>query len=90
MPLTKTAKVRMRITPDIAREVQALADLEHRDIQDQYRCLIAEALQARKVRVHGTVAERRRAMPQVAAEAELPMTPIAANRRTAPQEKLAG
>ena len=45
MAFTKSERVLMRVTEDMAREVRALADLEHRTIQDQYRFLISTALQ---------------------------------------------
>jgi hypothetical protein len=44
----KTERVLMRVSEDMEREVRALAELEHRPIQDQYRALIAEALQQRR------------------------------------------
>lgn len=48
----RTERVLMRVTPDMASEVRALAELEHRTIQDQFRFLIASALQQRSLH-HG-------------------------------------
>jgi hypothetical protein len=48
MAFTKSERVLMRVTEDMAREVRALADLEHRTIQDQFRFLISTGLQQSK------------------------------------------
>lgn len=88
-PQTKTEKMHLRLTEDIAREVRALADLEHRPVQDQMRFLIVLGLQTAKVLVHGHDAERRRTVtPDDSVrgmQGELPLTPIAAKRRPMPQ-----
>ena len=55
MAFTKSERVLMRVTEDMAREVRALADLEHRTIQDQYRFLISTALQHNKLAGKGRV-----------------------------------
>jgi hypothetical protein len=88
MQQTKTEKLHIRLTEDVARQVRAIADLEHRPIQDQLRFLIVMGLQALRAEVHGNGdASRRTATPDAAERAsrpELPMPPIAAKRRTAP------
>jgi hypothetical protein len=55
MAFTKSDRVLMRVTEDMAREVRALAELEHRTIQDQYRFLISTALQQGKLAGKGRV-----------------------------------
>lgn len=46
-------KTHMRVTEDMAQQVSALAALEHRPIQDQYRFLVALALQILRSRSNG-------------------------------------
>ena len=41
----KTERMLLQLSDDMARSVRALAELEHRTIQDQFRFLIANALQ---------------------------------------------
>jgi len=41
----KTERMLLRVSEDMARSVRAMAELEHRSIQDQFRFLIASALQ---------------------------------------------
>ena len=43
---TKTARMLLRVTEEMAREVRLLAELEHRTIQDTFRFLIARGLHA--------------------------------------------
>ncbi len=44
MAFTKTERMRLRVTEDMLREIRALADLQHRSIQDQARYLMAIGL----------------------------------------------
>lgn len=62
-----TAKMHIRLTEDVARQVRAIADLEHRPIQDQLRFLIVLGLQAVRDRVEGNGSENRRTLPLPAA-----------------------
>jgi hypothetical protein len=55
MAFTKTERVRLRVTEDMAREIRAIAELEHRQVQDQIRFLIAMGLEQRR---RGTEKER--------------------------------
>jgi hypothetical protein len=56
----KTERVLMRVSEDMAREVRALAELECRSIQDQFRVLIICGLQQAKTgAVNGTNARMR-------------------------------
>lgn len=75
----KTQKMHIRLTEDLAREVRALAELESRDIQDQIRVLIFLGLQSRR---QGSMADIRLSVTHAAAQAELPMSPTVAPRRT--------
>jgi hypothetical protein len=45
MAFTKTERMRLRVTEDMLREIRALADLQHRSIQDQARYLMAVGLE---------------------------------------------
>lgn len=83
----KTQKLHIRLTEDVAREVRATAELEHRPIQDQMMILIVRGLQASQLGVYGLNAEAGRAAPQDAAETVQPAPPIAAVRRTVPHRK---
>lgn len=92
--LTKTEKMHIRLTEDIAREVRAFADLDHRSIQDEFRFLIALGLQVVRTRVHGNDGTERRTVPLNAAPEEMrndfhiqPAPPRAAERRTLPQQQ---
>jgi hypothetical protein len=91
MAFTKTERMRLRVTEDMLREVRALADLQHRSIQDQARYLMAIGLEHSR---RGASKERRAevraaASPSVPSEAQpkaqmsLPGTvgPIPAPRR---------
>lgn len=78
----KSEKMHVRLTEDLAREVRAIADLEHRPIQDQIRVLIFLGLQSLR---HGNRDEMCRTMPLAAAREESGAPPIAARRRTMPQ-----
>jgi hypothetical protein len=90
MQQTKTEKLHIRLTEDVAREVRAIADLEHRPIQDQLRFLIVLGLQAARAGVTGNGGPSRRAATPGDAHDEMGMPPVAAERRTAPQrEKIA-
>ena len=88
-----TQKMHIRLTEDVAREVRATADLDHRPIQDQLRFLIVLGLQAVRDRVEGNRSKSRRAVPPNAAPEEIrndlqisPAPPRAAIRRTTPQK----
>lgn len=80
----KSEKMHVRLTEDLAREVRAIADLEHRHIQDQIRVLILIGLQTLR---HGQSDEIRRMAPLAAAQQELALPPVAAPRRTMPQRE---
>lgn len=88
MEFTKTAKLHIRLTEDVAREVRAIADLEHRPIQDQLRYLIVLGLQVVRSGVQGNDDTMRRLMPPDAAQSILPAPPIAASRHAAPHRKM--
>lgn len=75
----KTQKMHIRLTEDLAREVRAVSDLEHRPYMDQLRLFIVLGLQMYR---QGNRAEMRRSVPHGDAQAELPMPPVAAPRRT--------
>jgi hypothetical protein len=70
MAFTKTERMRLRVTEDMLREVRALADLQHRSIQDQARYLMAIGLEhARRGASKERRAEQRAAMgPSVPSE----------------------
>ena len=74
-------KTHMRVTEDMAREVNALAELEHRPIQDQYRYLIALALQVLRNGGNGNADRSGRAVTPDAAQPILSAPPIAAKSR---------
>lgn len=74
----KTAKMHVRLTEDVAREVRAAADLECRPIQDQIRVLIIIGLQVFR---QGNMGDSRRTMPHVDAQDISPVPPRAAPRR---------
>jgi hypothetical protein len=58
----KSERMLLRVSEDMARSVRALAELEHRSIQDQFRFLIANALQqAQQGSGNGTSARKRQA-----------------------------
>jgi hypothetical protein len=83
----KTEKMHLRLTEDIAREVRAVADLEHRAIQDQLRFLIVLGLQAARSGVHGNAGADGRTMTHDAAQVVLPAPPMVASGRTAPHKR---
>jgi hypothetical protein len=59
----RTERVLMRVSADMKREVAALAELEQRQIQDQYRFLLTFALQHfRSGASNGTTAPKRQPM----------------------------
>lgn len=85
----KTERVLMRVSEDMAREVRAMAELEHRSIQDQFRYLISRALQHG---LSGTAKETRartRQAPSTGTFAEsqtkaTPSTPVASGQLLLP------
>lgn len=82
-----TVKGHVRLTEEIDREIEVISEIEHRSKQDQTRVFIVLGIQAWRKGQRGF---SRRAVTHDAAQPEMAMTPIAANRRTAPREKLAG
>lgn len=93
MSYTKTEKMHIRLTEDIAREVRAVADLEHRPIQDQLRFFIVLGIKAFRSGVQVNGDERRRPVSPTAAQIDFPefeaAPPRAANRRVVSQRKQA-
>lgn len=90
----KTAKMHIRLTEDVAREVRAIADLEHRPIQHQLRVFVVLGLQAYRSGVHANNGIDSRTMGQAAAPEGMrsdlhipPAPPQRANRRTAGKER---
>lgn len=89
-----TAKMHIRLTEDVAREVRAIADLEHRPIQHQLRVFVVLGLQAYRSGVHANSGIERRTSGLDAAQGGMrndlqlsPAPPHAANRRTVTQER---
>lgn len=89
-----TAKMHIRLTEDVAREVRAIADLEHRPIQHQLRVFVVLGLQAYRSGVHANSGLERRTSGHGAAEGGMrndlhtsAAPPRAANRRTVTQER---
>lgn len=87
----KSEKMHIRLTEDVAREVRATADLDHRPIQDQIRYLLVLGLKVLRSGVQVQDDVIRRTVPPVATthQQDLPLgaPPIAAKSRTAPREK---
>lgn len=82
----KTAKMHVRMSEDLACEVRALADLEHRPFMDQIRLLIVIGLQIVR---QGNRGEIRRTVTPDVAQQELPMPQTAARRRVVTRREIA-
>jgi len=66
----KTERMLLRVSEDMARSVRAMAELEHRSIQDQFRFLIASALTQMQSGSGNRTDERKRQAPSTSAFAK--------------------